>query len=291
MKALNLGSLNIDHVYTVPHFVQAGETLTTLRMDTFLGGKGFNQSVALAKAGAEVYHGGLLGEDGQLFLEPCREYGIHTDYMDQLEGMSGHTIIQVDADGQNSILLYPGTNRAFTKERIDSILANFGEGDYLILQNEINLVDYAIDAAYEKGMIIVLNPSPYDAYLNNCELSKVRYLLLNEVEGEMMTGCREPNAILNSLLGHYPRAGIVLTLGGEGAVYRDAQEEYRCAACRVHAVDTTAAGDTFTGYFLAAVMEGQGKREALALAAKAAAIAVTREGASPSIPYRREVEI
>ncbi|MFT3983653.1 MAG: ribokinase [Lachnospiraceae bacterium] len=290
MKILNFGSMNYDYVYAVPRIVKGGETLTTTGMETFLGGKGFNQSVALIKAGAFVYHAGFVGEDGEEFIEACKRYGIQTDYVRKIKGRSGHTIIQVDREAQNCILLYPGANRKLTKKYIDEVLADFESGDFLILQNEMNEVDYIIEKAYEIGMIIVLNPSPYNGFMEACDLNKVNYFIMNEVEGEQITGEKDPEKIVTRMLENYPKAKIVLTLGKDGSMYRDADTEYHQPIFPVKAIDTTAAGDTFTGYFVASVLDGGTVLKSLELGAKAAAITVTRAGASPSIPYKSEVE-
>ena len=290
MKVLNFGSLNVDYVYNVDHMVQCGETLSSSGMNIFLGGKGFNQSAALAKAGLEVYHAGQIGEDGLGFLDGCKEYGIHSDFVRKVGGKSGHTIIQVDKNGQNCILLYGGSNRSITKDFVDEVLSHFEKGDFLVLQNEINMMDYIIDAAYEIGMVIVLNPSPMDAYLDNCDMNKVSYFLLNEIEGAQMTGEEDLDKVPAKLLEKYPNAKIVLTLGQEGSVYMDKEQTVRQGIYKVKAVDTTAAGDTFTGYFIAGVIAGEPIPQVLSRAAKASAIAVSRKGAAPSIPFRKEVE-
>lgn len=290
MKVLNFGSLNYDYVYDVDHMVRAGETLASSGMSVFCGGKGLNQSIALARAGAGVYHAGLLGTDGQKLLDACSENGVNTEYIRQLEEKSGHTIIQVDKDAQNCILLYGGTNRRMTKEYIDSVLNNFGKDDILLLQNEINLLDYVIDRAYEKGMTIVLNPSPFDEALHACDMCKISVFLLNEIEGEQMTGQTEPEKILCGMQEKYPEARIVLTLGGDGVAYRYHDTTHRQGIFRVRTVDTTAAGDTFTGYFIAGLLNGMDIPDILRRCAKASAIAVSRKGAVSSIPTAEEVE-
>ena len=289
MKVLNFGSLNLDYVYSVDHMVTPGETLASYGMSVFCGGKGLNQSIALAKAGVSVYHAGMVGEEGGALLEACKEGGVKTDFIKTIPGKSGHTIIQVDKEGQNCILLFGGANRSITKEYVDEVLSHFEKGDILLLQNEVNLLDYIIDRAYETGMMIILNPSPYDSALDACDFSKISMFLLNEVEGGQVTGEKETDAILEKLKEIYPDAKVVLTLGGEGSVYQYKDEQYRQGIYPVKAVDTTAAGDTFTGYFISSVLEGLPVPEGLKLAAKASAIAVSRQGATDSIPLREEV--
>lgn len=289
MKVLNFGSLNLDYVYSVDHMVMPGETLASGGMNTFCGGKGLNQSIALVKAGVPVYHAGMIGEEGGALLDACKEGGVKTDFIKTIPGKSGHTIIQVDKDGQNCILLFGGANRSITKEFVDEVLSHFEEGDILLLQNEVNLLDYIINKAYEIGMVIILNPSPYNNALDVCEFQKVSMFLLNEIEGGQVTGETETEKILEKLKELYPETKVVLTLGGEGSIYQYKEEQYRQGIYKVKAVDTTAAGDTFTGYFISSVIDGMSVPEGLDLAAKASAIAVSREGATASIPFREEV--
>ena len=290
MKVLNFGSLNLDYVYSVDHMVTPGETLASYGMNVFCGGKGLNQSIALAKAGVEVYHAGLIGEEGEILLKTCQEGGVDSRYIRKTTEKSGHTIIQVDKDGQNCILLYGGANQSITREYVDEVLSHFEKGDILLLQNEINLLDYIINQAYEKGMMIILNPSPYNEKLDSCDFKKISMLLLNEVEGAQETGEKDEKKILVRLKELYPDMQVVLTLGKDGSVYQYKDQVYRQGIFSVQAVDTTAAGDTFTGYFISSILEGMPVDEGLKLAAKASAIAVSREGATASIPVKAEVE-
>ncbi|MBQ3090792.1 MAG: ribokinase [Oscillospiraceae bacterium] len=289
MKVLNIGSMNLDHVYSVDHIVQPGETEATGEMNIFLGGKGMNQSVALAKAGVEVYQGGMIGDDGQPFLDACREYGVHADYIRQIDTKTGHAIIQIDKNAQNCILLYGGANQKLTEAYVDEVLGHFAADDILLLQNEVNLLPYIVDKAYELGMQIALNPSPFNEKLEQVDMSKISIFLLNEVEGGQITGLTEPEEIIAKIQELYPHAKIVLTLGKDGAVYADETQKHYQPIFKVKAVDTTAAGDTFTGYFLAGLAEGMPIPDVLRMSAKASSIAVSREGAVPSIPYRAEV--
>jgi len=289
MKVLNIGSMNLDLVYSVDHIVQPGETEASFALDTFLGGKGLNQSMALAKAGVEVYQGGMIGEDGQVFVDACKEYGVRADYIRTVPGKSGHAVIQRDKNAQNCILLYGGANQMLTEEYVDSVLADFGAGDILLLQNEVNQMPYIVEKAYERGMQIALNPSPFNEKLDAVDMAKISFFLMNEVEGNQITGLTDPDEIIAEMLKRFPQAKIVLTLGKDGAVYADAEQKHFQPIFKVQAVDTTAAGDTFTGYFLAGLLDGMAVPEILKMSAKASSIAVTREGAVPSIPYRKEV--
>ena len=290
MKILNIGSMNLDMVYQMDHIVQPGETEASFGMNVFLGGKGINQSVAAAQAGAEVYHGGMIGEDGQPFLDACVKYNVDSRYIRQVEGKSGHAIIQIDKNAQNCILLFGGANQMLTESYVDEVLEGFTAGDILLLQNEVNMLPYIVDKAYEKGMQIALNPSPFNEKLNAVDMGKIAIFLLNEVEGFQVTGLTEPDAIISKMLELFPHAKIVLTLGKDGAVYADQSRRHFQPISPVKAVDTTAAGDTFTGYFLAGLCEGLDIPQILMRSAKASSIAVTRPGAVPSIPCRAEVE-
>ena len=292
MKALCFGSMNIDYVYSLDHIVTPGETIASAKREVFAGGKGLNQSVAMAKAGLPVWHAGISGNGGRLLLDTLEENGVNTSLIREEDTMPGHTIIQVDAGGQNSIILFGGTNQRVTEAYVDTVLRSFGAGDLLLLQNEVNLVDRIIDAAYARGMRVILNPSPFNEAIGHCNLNHVSLFLVNEVEGAQISGipASQPELILDWFAQHHPQAEVVLTLGAEGAWYAGRGERHFCPARKVKAVDTTAAGDTFTGFFLEGWMNGRPIEECMARATKAAAIAVSRKGAAPSIPLASELE-
>ena len=292
MKIFCYGSLNVDHVYGVDHFVRGGETIPSLSMELFSGGKGLNQSVALARAGGEVYHAGKIGADGEMLLDRLRENGVNVDYVGVSDSLpTGHAVIQVDAKGQNCIIVCAGANGSLTEEEMDGVLSHFGQGDILLLQNEINGIGPLLRKAYGRGMQIALNPSPIDGELVALEeLRYVTWFILNEVEGAELTGKTEGEEICAALLKKYPRARVVLTLGKKGCLYRDGGQTAAHGIYDVPVVDTTAAGDTFTGYFLAGVTDGLPVEQILELASKASSLAVSRKGASDSIPARAEVE-
>jgi len=290
MKVLNYGSLNIDHVYQVDQIVQPGQTIDSYGVNVFPGGKGMNQSIAIARAGCRVYHAGNIGADGQFMKELLEEAGADCKWLRTVEVGTGSTFIQVDSNGQNCIVLNGGANRANTREYVDEVLADFGEGDLILLQNEINEVGYIIDKAYEKGMIIVVNPSPMNEKILACDLKKVSMFLMNEDEGMAITGKEAAADILAAMTEMYPEAQTVLTLGSKGSVYQGKGRTIEQKAFRVKAVDTTAAGDTFTGYLLAGMARGEDMAACLEQGSKASAIAVTREGATTSIPVLAEVQ-
>lgn len=292
MKVLNFGSLNIDFVYSVDHIVQRGETLSSDALHVFCGGKGLNQSIALSKAGAEVYHAGLIGEDGAFLEEILNASGVHTEFV-VMKGdtRTGNAIIQRDKNGDNCILLYGGSNCAVTPGMVDQVLEHFHKGDMLVLQNEINELPYLMERAHEKGMVIALNPSPVNEELLKLPMEYVKYFILNEIEaGALTEGEQEKEEILQYLVRKFPNGEFVLTLGEHGSIYAKGTARVTQGIYKVPVKDTTAAGDTFTGYYLASVINGLSVKAALKMAAKASAIAVTRKGAAPSIPDREEVE-
>lgn len=296
MKVLCFGSLNIDYTYKVPHFVKKGETLASERLQVFGGGKGLNQSVALAKAGTEVYHAGSIGQDGMFLLDMLKDAGANTDFVKILDTVrTGNAIIQNDKSGDNCIILYGGANQAITREQVDEVMSHFESGDYLVLQNEINELGYIVEKAHEKGMIIVLNPSPMNEKILALPLDVINYFILNEVEAAQILGKEDKGEesweqIAGDLLKKFPQATIVLTMGSEGSVFKNQKETVCQSIYKVQAVDTTAAGDTFSGYFIGGILGGLSAKEAMDQASKASAIAVTRKGAAPSIPVLAEVQ-
>lgn len=294
MRVLNFGSLNLDYVYQVDHFVRPGETLSAASRVVKNGGKGLNQSIALARAGANVAHAGCIGAGGEPLKALLEREGVDTAKLITADEMQGHTVIQVNRDGENCILLYGGSNQCVTEAQIADTLSAFAAGDWLVLQNEINNLPAIVDAAYEKGMVIALNPSPYDAKLDAVDFGKISWLLVNEVEAGQISGSDDPQAAWDRLHARYPKLSVLITLGSAGSVaYRvkdGGVETARQEAFRVKAVDTTAAGDTYTGYFIAGLMDGEPLQACMRRASKASSISVTRLGAADSIPFKRDVE-
>ena len=289
MKIYNLGSLNIDYVYQVPHFVRPGETLSSEKLSTFPGGKGLNQSVALGKAGAKVIHGGFIGQNDQWLAKVLTDAGVDVSQLESTPVPSGHAIIQVNSEGQNCILLFAGANHCFTPEYAEKVLLDAEPGDILLLQNEINGLPVIFEIAHKKGLQIALNPSPFEDSLLKLPLEYVDWWICNEIEGQALTGETDPNAIIQELYARYPHSNILLTLGEKGCIFKNADLSLQQPACHTKAVDTTAAGDTFTGYVLAMAASGKDIAEALRIATIASSIAVSRPGASSSIPFLDEV--
>lgn len=295
VKVLVFGSMNIDRTYLVDHFVNAGETMTADRMELFCGGKGFNQAIALARAGIPVAMAGAVGEDGDFLLDPLKEEGVDVSLVKKAEGASGHAVIQVDRNGGNCIIILAGANGTVTEEDAEQVLKNYGAGDWIVLQNEISSLDYILKTARKKGMHVALNPSPFNEVAAGCDFSCVDYLIVNEVEAAAV-GERKQVAsfddILEAVRDRCPNLSILMTLGSRGSVLLEKDgTRTECGIYQTEAVDTTAAGDCFTGYFLAGLLRGESASKALKTAAVASGISVSRKGASPSVPYRREVDL
>lgn len=296
MNALCFGSLNIDYTYDVPHFAARGETLSSSALRTFSGGKGLNQSVALARAGVKTFHAGAVGEDGRFLLDQLRQAGVDVSCVEVRSHVrTGHAVIQNDPSGDNCILLYGGANRTITPAQVDGTLARFQAGDLLVLQNEISALNYILERGKARGLRLALNPAPMDASIHALPLNCLDWLLLNEVEAaQLLDRAPDPNpdgaALARAVHDRFPGPAVVLTLGERGSVCLRGDELLLQPAVPVAAVDTTAAGDTFTGFFLAGILEGLTPQESMALAASASALAVTRKGAAPSIPTRDEAD-
>ena len=290
MKVINFGSMNFDHFYEVEHFVRPGETITSEKYQLFCGGKGLNQSVALARAGAKVFHAGKVGRDGKSLVACLKIAGVNTSYVTVAEGgQSGHAIIQVDKTGQNSIVIHGGANQEIHNEDVKHVLDHCNSGDYLLLQNEISSISEIIDLAKKQGLTIFLNPAPMNHKVIDYPLHKVNYFIINEIEGRELTGETEPDSIIEVMLKRFPRSATILTLGENGVVYADYQTKISVPAEKVTPIDTTAAGDTFIGFFIAQKVKLRSVENCLKIASRAAAICVTRHGAADSIPLIEDV--
>jgi len=289
MSLFCLGSLNLDRVVRVERIVAPGETLAGARYTVFAGGKGANQSVALARAGAQVRHIGRVGEDGRWLIERLASEGIDTRHIVVGDTPSGQAFIQVDAAGQNAIVVIAGANAEITPDQIDAALSEASPGDWLLTQNETSGVSHAIRAAKRRGLQVALNPAPCNAAVQDYPLELVDLVCLNETELASLTGCSDIETAARALRQPSPQTEILLTLGDRGARLLAEGQDLHEPALAVQAVDTTAAGDTFLGYYLADRIAGSSRPEALRTATRAAARCITRSGAQESIPRRAEV--
>lgn len=288
-KIINFGSINIDHVYRVPHLVKPGETLSSLDLVTGLGGKGANQSVAIARAGVSVAHVGRVFKGDRWAVELLASTGVDTDNIALIEGASGHAIIQVDDQGENAIVLHGGANQSFSIADIESALNRNQQARYLLMQNETNLLAETFELAQAKGIKIVLNPAPMTDNIKDLPLAKLDTLIVNQGEAEALCGAADIDQMTQQMAALAPQTRVVVTLGGDGAMLLANGEVTHMNSPSVDVVDTTGAGDTFVGYFLAGVAEGMNDHDALQRACLAGSIAVTRQGAITAIPDRSEV--
>jgi ribokinase len=290
MRIFNFGSLNIDRVYTVDHIVRPGETLTSTLYAEFAGGKGLNQSIALARAGANVCHIGKIGKDGTFLKDLLASSDVDVTDIFLTNEPTGHAIIQVDSSAENAILLYGGANQSITRDEIKLALDRSYKGDWLLLQNEINRIEEIMRYAADKGLKIVFNPAPMTPDIHSLPLDVVNWLIVNELEGEMITGQKSPEKILDALITRFQDMSILLTYGNNGVHFADRSQRLYIPAETVIPVDTTGAGDTFIGYFFAEITKGSSVKNSMVTANRAAAICVTKSGAADSIPHRNELE-
>lgn len=290
MKIINFGSLNIDIFFRVNHIVKPGETISAQSIEKRAGGKGLNQSIALVKNFDKVYHAGSVGSDGAFLKEYLKGERIDTSFIKESKNPTGNAIIQVDDKGENSIVLYKGANFDNDKEYIDQVLSKFDKDDILVLQNEINNMEYIIDMGYEKQMKLVLNPSPITKEVKKFDLNKIDLLLVNETEAKEITNCQDIDQIIEYFRENYPNLKVVITLGCKGSIFVDKENKIFQEAYNVEAVDSTGAGDTFTGFFVAEFYKNKDVKDCLKLATKASALSVTKQGASISIPNIEEVK-
>ncbi len=289
-RVFNFGSINIDHVYQMPRLARPGETISSTGYARGAGGKGFNQSVAVARAGAQVSHIGFIGEDGVWLRDFLSAEGVDCSGVGIAADATGHAIIQVLPDGENCIFLHAGANHCATRESVRAALQGAQPGDWFLCQNETSDVAASLEEARRIGLKTALNAAPALETACSSILHNVDLLVVNESEAAALGGLPSPAASVAKLRSDFPVLGIVLTLGAEGAIWSGPGIEESTPAVPTDVVDTTAAGDTFTGYLLAALLQGCNPHKAMALANRAASITVSRPGAAASIPLLREVE-
>ncbi|ALS96938.1 ribokinase [Lacimicrobium alkaliphilum] len=288
MTIFNLGSINWDHCYQVSHFVRPGETLSAKSYNLNLGGKGANQSVAASKAGASIKHIGAVAK-GDAAIEVLQQLGVDTSGIEQqTERVTGHAIIQIDSDAENAIVLHSGANGALNWQWVQQQLSQGQPGDWLLMQNETNLLEQSARFARQQGMQVAFNPAPMDKAITLKLLPQLDLLIVNQVELQDLSEENELEAAIETIQ-RQSSVNLLITLGSQGALYVSADQRQQVKAFRVDATDTTAAGDTFIGYFLARRCVSDNLGEALQQASAAAALCVTKAGAIASIPDAEQV--
>lgn len=290
-RVLVYSSLNIDSTFYVDHINMAAETQSSSGFRKSAGGKGANQSGALAKAGAKVFFAGKAGEDGKFIIDKLNSIGVDTRFVFHTDSGSGQAIIQLDRNGQNSIILYGGGNLQIEKEEIDRVLDFFDEEDYLVLDGEINNLAYIMEKAYSKKMRICVNPSPINDEVLKLDLNKADFIIVNEIEGAALCNIQSDDyeTLCKTLSTKYCNSMIILTAGanGEYVAYNGCFFHHKADKTVVR--DTTGAGDTFLGYFIACTANGVCPEKAVETASHAASLACSREGALDSIPSYNEI--
>ncbi|KGQ29710.1 ribokinase [Gallibacterium anatis] len=295
-KLTVLGSINADHVIQVPHFPQPGETLSGQNYHIVYGGKGANQAVAAARLGAKVDFIACIGEDkiGLEMKQAFQKDGINTDSIATIQGeTTGIAMIQVADSGENSIVISAGANAHLTTDIVDKFKQKILDADALLMQLEtpLDAIIYATKIAKQAGKHTVLNPAPAKALPDEL-LAQLTMITPNETEAEVLTGVKvvdEQSAAQAAAVFHQKGVAIVLiTLGAKGVFISHNALQKIIPGFRVQAKDTTAAGDTFNGALVTALLEQKSLEEAIQFAHAAAAISVTRFGAQTSIPSRQE---
>lgn len=284
MAIWNLGSVNIDYIYHLPHLPQPGETLAASNFAIGLGGKGANQSIAAAKAGASPRHLGAMGIGDDWVVTQLQKAGVNTDGLRRLEDeATGHAIILLDQDAENSIVIHPGANSALEVNDLKQRMAEIESGDILLIQNETNCQAEAAQIAQAVGARVIYSAAPFDLGAVAEIMPYASILAMNTGESEQFFAAYPDDIAVE---------GILITHGAKGAEYRDLKNgrTYEQRAFPVDPVDTTGAGDTFAGYFAAGLDRGVDVPDALRLASAAAALKVTRPGAGGAIPALQDVE-
>jgi ribokinase len=280
----NLGSINIDNFYEVSHLPAAGETLAAHSYGFGLGGKGANMSVAAARAAARVSHIGAIGADGRWTRERLMEYGVDTPHIAQVKGPTGHANILIDRRGENSIVLFQGANSQLTEAIIGAALTGASPKDFLLMQNETNGQEYAAATARSLGLRVAYAAAPFDAGALTRLAGRIDLLILNEVEAAQLDAGAGP------ALGMLGVQDMIVTLGEKGCKWISDKGEKHFEAYPAEAVDTTGAGDTFTGYLVAGLDRGMPMDVAVDLALKAGAMMVERRGTADVIPDLKEIQ-
>ncbi|MEO1161510.1 MAG: ribokinase [Pseudomonadota bacterium] len=282
----NFGSINVDHVYRVAEMPLPGETLTAGSYRKLLGGKGINQSIAIARAGEVPVHVGAVGSDDQWTLDQVKNFGIDTGHIVQSAHPTGHAVIYVDDAGENQIVIFGGANQDLQPAQIDTAFKSCdGDNHWVLVQNETNLLADIVDQAKTAGFRIAYSAAPFIAETVAELIDKIDLLAVNEVEAQATA------RLLGVAVSQIAVPEILITKGSKGAEFHSHGETHHHPAFQVDAADTTGAGDTFLGSFLAGHSQGTEIDQSLRYASAASALQVTRPGAAVAIPAREDVEI
>ncbi|MDX6040608.1 ribokinase [Scandinavium lactucae] len=293
-----LGSINADHILNLESFPRPGETVTGNQYQVAFGGKGANQAVAAGRSGANIAFIACTGDDdtGERVRKQLASDNIDVEPVTVVAGEStGVALIFVNGEGENVIGIHAGANAALSTDLVAEQQQRIAQADALLMQLESPLesVQAAAEIAHRNNTTVVLNPAPARA-LSDDLLALVDIITPNETEAEKLTGVRVTNddeAARAAQVLHDKGIGtVIITLGSRGVWASQQGNGQRVLGFKVQAIDTIAAGDTFNGALMTALLEGEALPEALRFAHAAAAIAVTRKGAQPSVPWRKEID-
>lgn len=297
-KLVVLGSINADHILNLESFPTPGETVTGSHYQVAFGGKGANQAVAAGRSGADIAFIACTGDDdiGERIRKQLQVDRIDVAPVSAVSGEStGVALIFVNGEGENVIGIHAGANAALSCALVDAQRERIANADALLMQLEspLDSVQLAAQIAHEHQTTVVLNPAPARA-LPDTLLSLVDIITPNETEAEKLTGVRvekDDDAAKAAQILHAKGIDtVIITLGSRGVWASVKGEGHRVPGFKVQAIDTIAAGDTFNGALMTALLEKTPLAEALRFAHAAAAIAVTRKGAQPSVPWRKEID-
>lgn len=284
MAIWNLGSINADLFYAVPHLPRPGETIAATAFQRGLGGKGTNISVAAARAAARVHHIGAVGPDGAWATERLLEYGVDTRLIATVEAPTGHALINTDASGENQIVIFAGANQEIGLQAVQAALSGAAAGDWFVCQNETNAQKEAAQLAKALGQKVAYIAAPFEAQAVSAVLPFLDLLILNEIEAHQLTEATGKSLQALNV------ADVIITQGASGCVWVRDGNETHYPALPVEPVDSTGAGDTFAGYVLACLDRGQQMPQAIQTAITASAIMVTRYGTADVIPDLKDIE-
>ncbi|MEE4237823.1 MAG: ribokinase [Anderseniella sp.] len=286
MAIYNLGSINADLLYAVPHLPRPGETLASTAFQRGLGGKGANMSVAASRGAARVVHMGAVGADGRWARDLLTEYGVDTRHIAVVDQVTGHAVILLDPGGENTIIINYGANHAIDQNQIGLALSEASPGDILLMQNETTQQTFSAETGSDLGLRVVYAAAPFNADAVQSVLPYLDMLILNAIEAQQL------EQALGEAPGDLGLADVIVTLGAQGCRWFQGAsgQVLDFPALPVTSVDTTGAGDTFTGYLLAGLDRGMPMEQAIGLATKAAALMVTRVGTADVIPDLLEIQ-
>lgn len=290
MNIINIGSLNIEHVLQLPRFPSSQDRLYCRHYQRLPGGKGYYQSVAMARAGAKVWHIGFIGPDGHFLRDSLKHNNVDVRYVHKTQTPTGQEHISITPDCHMTKVRYMGANACFEPHFLDCLFKQLQEKQLVLVQNEVNDIPKVFEQIKSYNLNLTFHPAPYSEDIKDYPLHMVDTLIFNLNTGQKLSNEQEPEKILKSLLAKYPNTALVLTLGAKGAWYVDNHQKIKVPGDPVMAIDESQAGNTFVGYFLAQKSQDNPIESCIKFACRASALCVSREGKSATIPYLTEIK-